>query len=157
MKWKAGICAIIIGFGLLSLVNQSARAQALSPFNGTYTWLPSAARTTTQTLPDQVGVFASGLEVLCNISAASGTGGLQVSIQGKDPVSGTYYTMGQTTANTSVSFVRALLFPVFQSQAATATKIFINDFLPYIWRIQVIANDTSSYTYSCDYTLYRLN
>lgn len=133
----------------------SSGAEALnSPYYGVVSWLPSAARTASVQSSDQVGLYVTGIEVTCNVTAASGTGGLQVQIQGKDPVSGAYYLIATTTANTSTGLIRNLIGANVFNVAATTTSVNLNTYVPFTWRLQVLAGDSSSYTYSCSYTMY---
>jgi hypothetical protein len=143
---------LIAGVGLLLL---SLAACALnSPYEGVYTLVTSAARTATLTGADNVNRYVTGVEVICNVTAASGTGGLQVQIQGKDSVSGAYYVVSTTTANTAVGVIRNIIGANVFTVAATTTSVNVNTYVPYTWRIVVVHGDASSYTYSCGYTLY---
>ena len=142
-------------FGLFLALGVCVEAEALnSPYEGVYTWLPSAARTTAQNLTDQTGKYITGIEVICNVTVASGTGGLQVKVQGKDLVSGTYYDIAATTANTATGTIRNIIGANVFNVAATTTTVNVNTYVPYVWRLQVAVGDASSYTYSCGYTLY---
>lgn len=143
----------LIAAVLLSVLGNFAYALN-SPYEGVYTWLPSAARTTAQQSADIVGKYGTGVEVVCNVSAASGTGGLVVKIQGKDPISSAYYDISATTANTGVSVIRNLIGANVFNVAATTTSVNANTYVPYTWRIVTTVGDASSYTYSCSYTVY---
>lgn len=137
----------------LSLVSSLSFALN-SPYEGVYTLLASGARTATQNGADQTNRYVSGIEVFCNVTAASGTGGLQVQIQGKDPLSGTYYVVSTTNANVATGGIRNIIGANVFNVAATTTSVAVNTYVPYIWRISVVHGDASSYTYSCGYTLY---
>lgn len=148
---------LLVALALLvaSLLIPLKEASALnSPYQGVYTWLPSAARTTAQTLTDQSNLYVTGIEAVCNVTSASGTGGLQLQIQGKDLVSGSYYTISTTTANTTTGVIRNIVGANVFNVAATGNNVNVNTYVPYTWRIVVAVGDASSYTYSCGYTLY---
>lgn len=123
-------------------------------FNGT-TWdrarnntestlLASAARTVQTNSADQTNYSAKGLHVQLNVTAASGTGGLTVVVQGKDPVSGTYYDILVGTAIIATGITILKVYPGIVASANAAAS----DILPRTWRVQVRVGDASSYTYS---------
>jgi hypothetical protein len=146
-------------FLVLALVSAVALAvtvdaQAInSPFHSVNYWLTPATRTTTQNLADQTGIYAQGIRVVCAVSAASGTGGLIVKLQGKEPQSGTYYDVAATLNNTATGVITLLAGEGIWNQAATPTFVAANYYMPYVWRVQVVHGDASNYTYDCTYTL----
>lgn len=112
--------------------------------NQDLTVLPSAARTATTSSADQINRNGRGVMVFLNITAASGTGGLTIKIQGKDPVSGNYisiYTAG--SAATATGTFPAVVYPGVGTTISGAS-----DPLPATWRVQVQHGDASNYTYS---------
>jgi hypothetical protein len=110
-----------------------------------------AARTATTSSADQTNYNAKGVLVYLNVTAASGTGGLQVQVQGKDPVSGNYYNL--TSAPTAVIATTGstpkvyAMGPSYFSTGGAVTQN-TTQALPRTWRVQVVAGDASSYTYS---------
>src|ERR1700694_5600288 len=68
-------------------------------FSGT--WLPSAARTTTQTSPDLPSMGCEYLDVILD-TTVFGSGSVTVTINGKDPASGKYYLILSGAAVVSV-------------------------------------------------------
>lgn len=130
-------------------------AQAVnSPYEGVYTWLASAARTTAQQSSDVTGKYATGIEVICNVTAASGTGGLIVKLQGKDSLSSAYYDISATSVNVATGVIRNLIGANVFNVAPTTTSVSVNTYVPYTWRLATTVGDASSYTYSCSYTVY---
>ena len=106
--------------------------------------LASAARTTAQTQADQTNVYARGIAVVLDVTAASGTGALTLEIDGKDGTSGKYFALltgtGVTTTGTTV-------YRVYPGLTASANAT-ASDLLPKTWRVKVSVGDASSYTYS---------
>jgi hypothetical protein len=115
--------------------------------NQDLTLLASAARTATTNTADQTNVNGRGLAIYLAITAASGTGGLTPVIQGKDPVSGNYFTLATmgsavtTTGNKSYMFYPG-------AASAGSLQNGVQQVLPRTWRVQVTAGDGTSYTYS---------
>jgi hypothetical protein len=131
-----------------------------SDFNGTsfdrhynnteLTILASAARTATTASADFKNYNNKGIQVILNITvAAVGTGGLQVQIQGKDPVSGNYYNLVATpTAKTATGFYVYEVGPNSSTAGAGDITVRSAAIVPRTFRINVIAGDSTSYTYS---------
>lgn len=118
--------------------------------NQELTILPSAARTATTSSADFTNYSNKGIQIILKVTVAvAGTGGLQAVIQGKDPVSGTYYNL--TAAPTAVV---ATGFKVYElgpnSSTAGAGDITVRSagILPRTFRVTVTAGDGTSYTYS---------
>lgn len=106
--------------------------------------LASAARTTTQTQPDQTNFSnARGIKVLLDMTVV-GTGSVTLTIQGKDLASGKYYTL---LAGAAVTTNTTNVYTVYPGISATA-NVSANDVLPHTWRALVTANNANSATYS---------
>ncbi len=111
-----------------------------------FTLLVSAARTATTDSTDQNNGYARGVLVHLNVTAASGTGGLTVRVQAKDPVSGAYVSLNAAPAVvTAVGTFAYLLYPGAGAGGLTQAT---SGGLPRTWRVQVTHGDASSYTYS---------
>lgn len=117
------------------------------------TLLASAARTAGVVTANVTNHNACGVHVALRVTVASGTGGLQVLIQGYDALSATAYTLNAfPTAITATGIYTYELYPgigavtgsVVQRTSAT---------LPRTWLCQMLAGDASSYTYSLGYAL----
>jgi hypothetical protein len=114
------------------------------------TLLASAARTATTNSGDQPNIRGHrGVEVVINVSAAADTPSVVFTIQGRDPVSGEYYTILASAAvtGTGVTILRA--FP----GATAANNTVANFLLPAVWRVLATHADTDSITYSVSGTL----
>jgi hypothetical protein len=113
------------------------------------TLLASAARTTTTNSSDQTNYNGKCASAFLNVSAASGTGGLQLQFQWKDPISGNYAMLNSApTAITAIGQTIYSLCPGATGGAVTQTT---QAALPRTWRVAVTHGDASSYTYSVSY------
>lgn len=112
------------------------------------TLLASAAQTTTQTQADQANTSKQGIDVGVSISAV-GTGSITVVIEGKDSLSGLYYTVLTSAALIANAFTRLRVYPSLTAVANSRE----NDVLPGVWRIRVVANNANPVTYSVSYRL----
>jgi hypothetical protein len=118
------------------------------------TLLASAARTATAASPDQTNHDGRGVVVFLNITAASGTGGLQVIVEGKDPVSGSYQQINATPAAvTATGFKSYVVYPGAASGPQGDVTQTTEQVLPRTWRVRVVHGDGSSYTYSVGYAV----
>ena len=141
-------------FGLVLTALSFGNAFALSsPYNQVVPWLTSATRTSDVVSADQTGLYLSGVRVVCAVSAASGTGGLQIKIQGKELVSGTYYDIASTNSLTTTGITIAMAGTGIWNQNPSANLVAANFYMPYTWRIVIKHNDASNYTYTCSYVV----
>lgn len=138
------------GEGGFAGINVNGRGQL---FNGT-TWdrqrnntqntlLASAARTVTTSSPDQTNYNAKGLHVVLDVTVA-GTGDITLTIEGKDGLSGKYYTL---LAGTNVTTNSTNVYKVYPGLPATA-NVSANDIVPRTYRVTVTANNANIITYS---------
>lgn len=133
--------ALVLGAALALGSIGEARAQA---GNLGSIVLPSAARTTAQVNSSDISNLTwSGVHVIVNVTAfVSGT--YTPKIQGKDPVSGTYYDI--------------LVGPAIGATGATVLKVYpgittvangaASDVLPRVWRVQLNGAASQSMTFS---------
>lgn len=112
--------------------------------NSTIAVLNSAARTATTTSDDFINYDAIGLQLIIDVTAVTATPSITVTIQGKDYLSGKYYTILSSAAITGTGTTVLRVFP----SATAATNLAANDFLPINWRVSVAHGDTDSITYS---------
>lgn len=111
----------------------------------------SAAQTTTQTQPDQDNAVLGGYQGIAVVLDVTvpGTGSVTLSIQGKDPASGKYYTLlagaAVTTATTNLYTVHPLV--------ANVANVSASALLPRKFRVLVTANNANAMTYSVGATL----
>lgn len=90
--------------------------------------------------PDIVNLWGSSAKFFVNISAASGTNPTTtVTIEGKDSVSGTYYTI---LASSALAAVTSQLLAVGPGITVASNKS-VADFMPAIFRITVAYGGTT--------------
>lgn len=95
----------------------------------------------TYTTGDLNNYNAKGGQFYINITALTGT--LTVTIEGKDPASGTYYTVLASSALSSTGFTLLTIYP---GMTASANAV-ANNILPKTFRIkQVVATGPATYT-----------
>lgn len=141
----------------LQLGNTPIPTVALSAIN-MVALLASGARTATTPSADQVnsgaGQVARGLIVVVN-NTVPGTGSITVSIQRKN-LDGSYTNIVSTGALTVAGKAILLLDPLVGAQTSAADFDGIQDgILPQTWRVNVVANNANSVTYSIDAYLIR--
>lgn len=105
--------------------------------------ITAVAATTTQTSADQVNSSGRGIKVFFNM-ATVGTGSVTITIQGKDPTSGTYYTILAGAAVITNVFT---VYSVYPGLTAAANSV-ASDVLPRTWRITATANNANATTYT---------
>jgi hypothetical protein len=102
------------------------------------------AQTVTVNGIDQTNYNARGVTVVV-VTTAIGTGSITVTIQGKDPGSGTYYTLLAGAAIVTNTTNRYTVYPSGIAAVANVTAV---DSLPNTWRIIVTANNANPATYT---------
>lgn len=113
------------------------------------TLLASAARTAAVNSSDKTNKGrARGVVVIIDITAITDTPVVTVTIQGKDPVSGKYYTI---LASAGLDAVATTVLRVFPG-ATAAANLAANDSLPSTWRVSVAVADADPATYSIGYS-----
>jgi hypothetical protein len=112
------------------------------------TLLASAARTATTASPDQTNHNNRGVQAILNVTANASAGGIKLTVQGKDPVSGNYYdlTAAPTAVTTTGTFVYELCLGVGAASGGVTQRT--SGALPRTWRVLVTHADASSVTYS---------
>ncbi len=93
--------------------------------------------------PDQQNVNGRGCHLVIDITIAGGTPTLTVTIQGKDPVSGKYYTILTSAALAAVATTVLRVYPNLTPSA----NLIVNDILPRVWRVSAtVAGGTPAVT-----------
>ena len=89
---------------------------------------------------DQSNVFARGITVIVDITAITGTTPtLTVTIEGKDPVSGKYYTLLASTALNAVGTTALRIYPGLAVAANSAANLP----LPKTYRVRTTIGGTT--------------
>ncbi len=110
--------------------------------------LISAARTASTASAKAFDASQQYIRLYLNVTAASGTGGLQPQIRGYDKISGAAVAI--TTGGAAIIATGLYVYELVSSGnvAAGAVKESLSRFLPVAWDVQVVHGDASSYTYS---------
>lgn len=104
----------------------------------------AAGVTVTQTGPDIVAdQGARGVTVYVKTTAI-GTGSITLTIQGKDVISGDYYTLLAGAAIVTNTANRYTVYPGLTA----AANVTASDALPAVWRLVVTANNANAATYT---------
>ena len=107
------------------------------------TLLASAARTASVNSDDQKNAYHRGVRVHIKVTADPAAASLTYTIEGKDQITGTYYTLLASAAVASVSDTFLLVYP----GATVTSNVSANSALPAWWRVKCTAADTDSFTY----------
>jgi len=107
---------------------------------------PSAARTASPAaMQDQSSSGSKGIVVVIDTTVLPGADVSNVfTIQGKDPISGKYYTI---LASAVIAGLGTVILRVYPGLTAAANLV-ANDVLPAQWRVIVVAGNGNSATYS---------
>ena len=112
--------------------------------NERFTIFASAARTETVNGDDIENMNGRGVKVVIDVTAASATPSVVFTIQGKDTVSGKYYTI---LASSAITGTGTTVLTVYPGLTASANAV-ANDILPRDWRVIATHADADSITYS---------
>lgn len=110
--------------------------------------LPSASRTATISSIDQQNQFGRYVHVTVDTTVI-GTGSITMTIEGRDPASGKYYTI---LASAAIVTNVTTVYKVGPALTAAANAV-ANDILPTVWRVTVTANNANPATYSVGYAI----
>lgn len=106
--------------------------------------LASAARTAAVNTPDQSNLGCKGVRIVIDITVDPAAAAVTYTLQGKDPISGKYYTI---LASAALAAVATTTLTVYPGITATA-NVSASNVLPAVWRVAVTVADTDSMTYS---------
>jgi hypothetical protein len=109
-----------------------------------FTVFASAARTSDPTAVDVSNPGYRGVHLTIDATAITATPSIVFTIQGKDPVSGKFYTL---LASAAVVGTGTTVLRVFPGATASA-NVTANDTLPPLWRVIATHGDADSITYS---------
>lgn len=115
--------------------------------NRSGTILASAARTATTNGQDMSNDAYQGVHVILDITAVPGGDSVTLTVQGKDPASGKYYSVLVGSAETTTGTKVYKVYPGIATLANGAA----NDILPTTWRVIVTHSAGTSFTYSVGY------
>lgn len=123
---------------------------------GTATIATSAARTATFTGDDQTNNGYRGVHVIINVTALSATPQITPKIQGKGPVSGTYYDLlvGSVITDVTVGTPPAAIVLKVAPGITPVPNAAAADYLPATWRVLMTHGDADSITYTVGAVLF---
>lgn len=99
--------------------------------------------TVTQSSVDQRNENMRGLIVVLDVTVP-GTGSVTITIQGKDQISGKYYTI---LAGSAVTTQSTNVYKVYPGLTAAANSV-ASDIVPHQWRVLVTHNNANAITYT---------
>lgn len=106
---------------------------------------PSAVRSATFIGDDNAKQIGNiGCKVHFNVSAVPGVATVQMVIEGKDLISGLYYTILQGAAQVGTGLFTYTVYP----GVAVTANVSASDTLPDIYRIRVVHSAGTAFTYS---------
>lgn len=112
--------------------------------NENITVLVSASRTATTNSSDFENIEGRGLHLAIDVTAVTATPSVTFTIQGKDSVSGEYYTI---LASSAITGTGTTVLRVYPGLTASANAV-ANDTLPRLWRVSATHADADAITYS---------
>jgi hypothetical protein len=112
------------------------------------TVLASAARTATVASELFTNYDYRGIDLVIDVTAASGTPSVVFTIQGYDPLSTKYYTILASAAITATGTTTLRVYPGLSAAANTVA----NFALPRNWRVNAVHGEGSSITYSVGFS-----
>ena len=105
--------------------------------------ITASGATTTQTGADQTNYNHRGAIIVLDMTSV-GTGNVTLSVQGKDALSGKYYTIFTGAA---ISTNSTNVYTIYPGATATA-NVAVSYPLPRTWRVTVTANNANATTYT---------
>lgn len=115
------------------------------------TALVSAARTASTASADIINPSCRGIMIFLDISIASGTGGLQVTLQVKNPITGAYSQVNPSPA--AITIITPAVYVIYPGATGGNVNQVTGEPIPRTFRIRVVHGDATSYTYSVSYCL----
>ena len=112
------------------------------------TLLTSAARTANTSTATQTNPSNRGVILILNVTAASGTGGLQPQIRFLDLVGGSKIVWGIPLAVTATGTYVYVHYPGANTAQSASVHYAVSMPLSQFWSVTVTHKDSSSYTYS---------
>jgi len=121
------------------------------------TLLASATRNANTASSNQANVNHRGVIIVINCTSSTGTV-LSVNLQGKDPISGSYYRIHSATGATcsGVGLFAFAFYPGWSAAGSSAASTVYTSYavtLPKTWRVTIGHGDGVNVTYSVSYCL----
>lgn len=114
------------------------------PQNRYIALLASAIRSASLNDQDRSNEQQRGVVLTIDMTAVPGVDTVTFTIEGKDPLSGKYYTILASTALVATGTVILKVYPGLVAAANAA----VNDVLPRAWRLKIVHSAGTNFTYS---------
>jgi hypothetical protein len=111
------------------------------------TLIPAVAATTTQQSADYYAQNFKGITVVLDVTSI-GTASLTVSIQGKDSVTGKYFTLLASSAITANGTTAHIVYPGITPATGANANTAVSTILPAAFRVVVTAGNGNPATYT---------
>jgi len=118
--------------------------EGLAIENQALTVFASAARTASVNSADLKNRSARGLHLIIDMTVEPGADTVTFTIEGKDPLSGKYYTILVSAALTAVATTVLKVYPGL----TVAANLVASDVLPADWRVRATHSGVTTTTYS---------
>jgi hypothetical protein len=140
---RVNVTAIATGTAVFTMTTDIGPSSPMFAFNQNITVITSASRTSSNQSADQSNYFNTGAYIVIDVTNA-GTGSITVALEGKDALSGKYFTILTSAAIVANSTTALMVYP----GATPAANSVAASFLPRSWRINVTHNNANAITYS---------
>jgi hypothetical protein len=104
----------------------------------------SAARTASANSADLLNPYGRGVVVTIDATASSATPSVVFTIKGKSTLGSDYYTILTSAAITGAGTTVLRVYPGLTAGA----NVTVSDVMPAVWRVEAVAGDSDSLTYS---------
>ena len=125
-------------------INDRQAAAAAGKTNRSVTAFASAVRTASGNSGDLTNSGSRGVHVVIDMTAVPTVETVTFTVEGKDPVSGKYYTLLASSAIVAVSTVVLKVYPGL----VVAANLAANDVLPSVYRVKTTHSASGNFTYS---------
>lgn len=112
--------------------------------NAEVTVLASAARTANTNSPDLRNLYGRGVVIVINVTAKGSAPSVVFTVKGKSSLDGAYYTILASAAITNTGTTVLRIYPGLTA----AGNLVASDVLPAVWRVEGVAGNSDSLTYS---------
>lgn len=113
-------------------------------FNQEVAVFTSAARTASVNSADQNNLYGRGAVIIINVTAKGSAPSVVFTVKGKSSLDGGYYTILASAAITNTGTTVLRVYPGLTAGA----NVTASDVLPRVWRVEAVAGNGDSLTYS---------
>lgn len=113
------------------------------------TLFASAARTATSSSADQTNDNGKGAQIVIDVTSVTSSPSVVFTVEGKDALSGKYYTLLTSAAITGTGTTRVTVYP----GVTLAANVAVSQILPQHWRVTATHGNSDSITYTVGFSL----